>query len=79
MSGGVHNREKRPKEEEEDEDLVDKLVNESGCAEEHYKVQECMVEHQDWRKCQTELKQFQACMSKNQARRDVGVLGSESH
>ena len=38
MSGGVHNREKRPKEEEEDEDLVDKLVNESGCAEEHYKV-----------------------------------------
>lgn len=51
-------------EEDEEEDLVDKLISKSGCSEEHFKVQECMVEHQDWRKCQDALKTFQTCMTK---------------
>jgi len=56
-------------EEEEGEDLVDKLIRDSGCEKEHYLVQECMVDHQDWRKCQDALKTFQACLnSKKQSR-----------
>jgi len=50
-------------EEEEEEDLVDKLIRNTGCEKEHYLVQECMVEHQDWRKCQQALKTFQACLN----------------
>ena len=61
----AHDRKLREEKLEEEEDLVDKLLKKSGCTEEHYLVQECMVEHQDWRKCQTVLKQFQACVNKN--------------
>ncbi len=32
------------------------LLTKSGCAEQHYLVQECMVEHRDWRRCQQVLK-----------------------
>jgi len=59
-----HNRKTGPSgEEEEEEDLVDKLIRNTGCEKEHYLVQECMVEHQDWRKCQQALKTFQACLN----------------
>lgn len=61
----THERKLREEKEEEEEDLVDKLINKSGCSDEHYLVQECMVEHQDWRKCQQVLKNFQACLNKN--------------
>ena len=61
----AHDRKLREQKLEEEEDLVDKLLKKSGCTEEHYLVQECMVEHQDWRKCQKVLKNFQACISKN--------------
>jgi len=64
-----HDRRVKPVEEEEGEDLVDKLIRDSGCEKEHYLVQECMVDHQDWRKCQDALKTFQACLnSKKQSR-----------
>jgi len=61
-----HDRKLKEEKLEEEEDLVDKLLQKSGCEEKHYKVQECMVEFQDWRKCQAVLKDFQLCMSKNQ-------------
>jgi len=64
-----HERKLREQQSEDEEDLVDKLVNKSGCANEHYLVQECMVEHQDWRKCQAVLKDFQACLTKNQKKK----------
>jgi hypothetical protein len=35
---------------------VEQLLAKSGCAEEHYRVQECMVEHRDWRRCQHVVK-----------------------
>jgi len=64
-----HDRRVKPVEEDEGEDLVDKLIRDSGCEKEHYLVQECMVDHQDWRKCQDALKTFQACLnSKKQSR-----------
>ena len=42
----AHERKLREEKLEEEEDLVDKLINKSGCSNEHYLVQECMVEHQ---------------------------------
>jgi len=58
-----HERKLKEEKQEEELDLVDKLLQKSGCEEQHYKVQECMVEFQDWRKCQAVLKDFQACMN----------------
>jgi len=60
----AHERKLKEDKLEEEEDLVDKLINKSGCANEHYLVQECMVENQDWRKCQQVLKNFQSCLKK---------------
>jgi len=57
-----HSRKLKEEKQEEELDLVDKLLQKSGCEEKHYKVQECMLEFQDWRKCQAPLKEFQACM-----------------
>jgi len=59
-----HDRRLKEQKLEEEVDLVDKLLQKSGCEEQHYKVQECMVEFQDWRKCQGVLRVFQACMNK---------------
>ena len=42
----AHDRKLREQKLEEEEDLVDQLLKKSGCTEEHYLVQECMVEHQ---------------------------------
>ena len=61
-----HERKLREEKLEEEEDLVDQLLKKSGCTEQHYSVQECMVEHQDWRKCQKVLKDLQVCMSQSQ-------------
>jgi len=61
----THDRRLKEEKIEEEEDLVDKLVRKTGCEDEHYLVQECMVEHQDWRKCQDALKSFQSCMNKS--------------
>ena len=61
----AHERKLREDKLEDEEDLVDKLLRKSGCTEEHYAVQECMVDNQDWRKCQQVLKDLQVCMSKS--------------
>jgi len=72
VSVSPHLRKLKEEKEEEEVDLVDKLLQKSGCEEQHYKVQECMVEFQDWRKCQGALKDFQLCMSKSQKSRQPG-------
>ena len=66
VSGSPHQRKLKEEKLEEEVDLVDKLLQKSGCEEQHYKVQECMVEFQDWRKCQAVLKEFQFCITKSQ-------------
>ena len=65
----AHERKLKEQKLEEEEDLVDKLLKKTGCEEDHYLVQECMVEHQDWRKCQKVLKDLQVCMSQSQSSR----------
>lgn len=50
---------------EDDLDLVDKMLKKSGCANLHYKVQECIAETRDWRKCQSQVKEFRACIEKH--------------
>eukprot|EP01134_Creolimax_fragrantissima_P005190 CFRG5190T1 len=46
--------------EEEEEDSFDKVMRESGCADAHYDLLDCM-EAGDWRKCQDKVKAFKDC------------------
>ncbi|CAH1264367.1 COA4 [Branchiostoma lanceolatum] len=69
-----HDRTRKPKpeaehEEEEEEDPIDKLVNASGCADQHFALLDCMAEKQDWRKCQEETKKFRLCMAEAQKKK----------
>ena len=68
-SDDTHNRMKHKQkidsEEEDDEDHVDKMLRKAGCAEAHYKVQECMAETKDWRKCQDLVKAFKDCIDQS--------------
>ena len=57
----------RDREEEEEEDLFNVTIEQSGCAKQHYTLQDCFAEKRDWRKCATEMKQFKTCMD-NQRR-----------
>nr|XP_009671774.1 PREDICTED: cytochrome c oxidase assembly factor 4 homolog, mitochondrial [Struthio camelus australis] len=57
MAGPGHpghkwSRPAKEEEEEEEEDPVDAMVARTGCAAQHYAVQECMAAQQDWRRCQ---------------------------
>ena len=68
MSNDPHNRQKHlEKNEDDEEDLVEKMLEKVGCAQEHYAVQECMSETRDWRQCQTHVKAFRQCIAKGQA------------
>mmetsp|Transcript_7483 Transcript_7483/g.19241 ORF Transcript_7483/g.19241 Transcript_7483/m.19241 type:complete len:84 (-) Transcript_7483:2486-2737(-) len=64
MSGGHHGA--RPLRAEDDEvDPWEARIEASGCAPQHYALQDCYAETGDWRKCQSLMKAFQLCMSKN--------------
>ena len=69
MSNDPHSRAKhlQKDEDDEEEDLVEKMLEKVGCAQEHYAVQECMSETRDWRQCQTHVKAFRQCIAKGQA------------
>ncbi|XP_054718109.1 cytochrome c oxidase assembly factor 4 homolog, mitochondrial-like [Uloborus diversus] len=54
---------------DDDTDVVDKLLNETGCSELHYKVQECIAETKDWRKCQKEVTEFRNCINRHEQRK----------
>ncbi|XP_034461519.1 cytochrome c oxidase assembly factor 4 homolog, mitochondrial [Hippoglossus hippoglossus] len=47
---------------DDEDDPVDRMISQTGCAELHYAVQECMAEHQDWRVCQSQVQTFKDCM-----------------
>ncbi|XP_066555782.1 cytochrome c oxidase assembly factor 4 homolog, mitochondrial [Amia ocellicauda] len=57
-SASPHNRSRS----EEQDDPVDKMISQTGCADLHHAVQDCMAEHQDWRKCQLQVQSFKDCM-----------------
>ncbi|XP_019849492.1 PREDICTED: coiled-coil-helix-coiled-coil-helix domain-containing protein C550.01c-like [Amphimedon queenslandica] len=51
--------------EAEELDQYEASLLKSGCAKEHYQLQECYYDHgNDWRKCQEQMKLFKDCMSK---------------
>ena len=58
-------RHTKKEEGEEEEDPFYTLLDRSGCAKFHYKLQDCFHDNGgDWRKCQSEMKMFQECMNK---------------
>ena len=62
---GVKPTGRRTKEEEEEEDPFYTMLDRSGCAKFHYKLQDCFHDNGgDWRKCQSEMKMFRECMNK---------------
>jgi cytochrome c oxidase assembly factor 4 len=62
---------KAPPQEDEDEDPVDKMLKQTGCAELHYSLQECMSEYKDWRKCQDLVQEFKKCMTTYEVKRQA--------
>ena len=59
-----HHKEKLEQQSEEEKDLYETLVENSGCSKYHFALQDCYFEHNDWRKCQKEMTEFRQCMSK---------------
>jgi cytochrome c oxidase assembly factor 4 len=55
----------------DEEDLVDKLLKQTGCAEQNFAVQECMFEHRDWRKCQDSVSAMKKCMEAYETRKKL--------
>eukprot|EP00039_Didymoeca_costata_P020645 m.342005 g.342005 ORF g.342005 m.342005 type:complete len:81 (+) comp20785_c0_seq1:227-469(+) len=53
--------EKDKEQDEDEEDPMDQRIARSGCAEFHYKLQDCYTEKRDWRECQLEMKEFKEC------------------
>lgn len=50
---------------EEEEDPFYTMLDRSGCAKFHYKLQDCFHDNGgDWRKCQLEMREFRECMNK---------------
>ena len=52
---------------QEEEDPFYTMLERSGCAKQHYTLQDCMIDKKDWRQCQEEVKEFKACMEKSAA------------
>ncbi|UYV73534.1 hypothetical protein LAZ67_10004015 [Cordylochernes scorpioides] len=62
------------KEEEDDEDKVEKMVNKTGCLELHNNVLMCQNTHHDWRKCQKEVHEFRDCIERYEKRKNQSNL-----
>ncbi|OXB53985.1 hypothetical protein ASZ78_010109 [Callipepla squamata] len=70
----------RPKsQEEEEEDPVDALVSRTGCAAQHWALQECMAEKRDWRHCQAQVQAFRQCMTRQQRPHPEEMHPNPSH
>ena len=61
MEGGSNEQDRV---EEDEEDFFNVAIQRSGCASEHYALQDCFSERGDWRKCGEEMTQFKTCMNK---------------
>eukprot|EP00037_Helgoeca_nana_P021101 m.212133 g.212133 ORF g.212133 m.212133 type:complete len:88 (-) comp25518_c0_seq1:46-309(-) len=49
--------------EEGEVDPWEQRINSTGCAPQHYALQDCYSETGDWRKCQEHMAAFRLCMS----------------
>ena len=59
---------KEEEEEEEEEDFFNVTIQRSGCAKEHYALQDCFAASGDWRKCHREMGQFKQCMDRQRGK-----------
>ena len=57
-------KEKLQNQSEEEKDLYETLIEQSGCAKYHFALQDCYFEHNDWRKCRKEMEEFKMCVNK---------------
>ena len=49
--------------EDEDVDMYDRMISESGCSKQHFALQDCFHDGgRDWRKCGEEMRAFKLCM-----------------
>ncbi|KAI4814738.1 cytochrome c oxidase assembly factor 4 homolog, mitochondrial [Pseudochaenichthys georgianus] len=64
----------RSRKDEDEDDPVDRMISRTGCAEQHYAVQECMGEHQDWRICKSQVQTFKDCMMNFQIARKEQLM-----
>ncbi|GIY12278.1 hypothetical protein CDAR_16181 [Caerostris darwini] len=63
----------RPNAEDNSLDAMDKFINESGCADFHFKLQECFADTKDWRKCQKEVRDFRNCVNETNMKNKSSV------
>lgn len=56
------------KPEEEEVDEYDQIINNSGCAAEHYNMQDCYIDNdRKWAACKEEMNAFRQCMASQAA------------
>lgn len=62
-------KERREQQSEEEKDLYETLIENSGCSKFHFALQDCYFENNDWRKCQKEMTEFRQCMNEHNKQR----------
>ena len=55
---------------DEEEDFFNTAIQRSGCAKEHYTLQDCYSNKGDWRECKKEMAQFRTCMDQQRKMKD---------
>ncbi len=55
-----------------DEDVYEKIMHDSGCANTYFALEECLAESgRNWTICQEALRSWKTCMADVKARHDV--------
>lgn len=57
---------------EEEKDSYEVALENSGCSQFHYALQDCYFQHKDWRKCKKEMAEFKECTDRQNKRKSVG-------
>jgi len=55
MSTPAGHVKREPKPDDDEPDEWEQRIERSGCASEHYKLQDCFHKYHDWRKCTIEV------------------------
>ncbi|XP_040005748.1 cytochrome c oxidase assembly factor 4 homolog, mitochondrial [Xiphias gladius] len=63
---------------DDEDDPVERMISRTGCAEQHYAVQECMAEYQDWRECRNQVQTFKDCMMNFQNARKEQLMKQQT-
>ena len=60
-------KEKIQNQTEEEKDVYETAIENSGCSKFHFALQDCYFEHNDWRKCRKEMEDFKLCVSRQKS------------